>query len=105
MVPTAAAGTNGTAYSGGQINYAKFKANGDDLMNCDNSADGHHAVVMWVDSRNPGKTHTFHTYGAGTCKNALAGVNLAEGSGITFMSCIGEGSEIYACGEILTRKA
>ncbi|MET0693164.1 MAG: hypothetical protein ABWY56_04500 [Propionibacteriaceae bacterium] len=105
LVPTASAGTNATAYSAAYVNYAKFKAYGDDLINCDNSADGHHAVVQWVDSRNPGKVHTSRVSGYGNCKNALAGVNLAEGSGITFMSCIGEGTAIYGCGDIKSAKA
>jgi hypothetical protein len=106
MVPTASAGTNKTVYSAAYANYASFRANGDDLMNCDNVADGHHAVVKWVDSRDPSRTRTARNYGgAGSCTNALAGVNLAEGSGITFMSCIGEGAAVYGCGAIVSARA
>ena len=66
MVPMASAGTNKTVYSGASINYASFKAYGDDLFNCDNSADGHHAVVRWVDSRNPSVTRVSRNYGGST---------------------------------------
>lgn len=106
MVSTASAGTNKKVYSQGYANYASFKAYGDDLWNCDNSADGHYAVVKWIDIRKPFVTRTAkNTGGAGSCKNALAGVNLPEGSQITFMSCIGEGSSIYGCGDIVSAKA
>ena len=37
--------------------------------------------------------------GSGSCQNTVAGVNLPAGSGITFMSCIGDGSAVYGCGK------
>ena len=102
----AEAGTNNSVWSAGHVNEASFVAYGDDLFNCDYTADGHHAVVQWVDGRDPGKVHTARNKGGnGTCTNALAGVNLAEGSGIAFHSCIGEGTRIYSCGPDVTAVA
>ena len=97
-VTVAHAGTDNVVASSGRANYVHFRSYGDDLLNCDARADGHHAVVQWVDGRNPGLVRTHrNTAGSGTCRNALAGVNLREGSGITFHSCIGEGRRIYGC--------
>jgi hypothetical protein len=104
---TAQAGTPGPTVQstdGGSV--AFFEDDGDDLYVCDSRADGHSAVVQWIDGRNPGKVRTFkNSAGNGKCRNALAGVNLAEGSGIVYFACLGEGTKVYNCGEIGKGKA
>ncbi len=104
---TADAGTSGPSVQsthGGSVAY--FINNGDDLYVCDNRADGHSAVVRWIDGRDPGRVRTYkNSAGNGTCRNALAGVNLVEGSGISYFACLGEGTRVYDCGEIGSGRA
>lgn len=90
--------------SAGGVNHATFLSYGEHLYNCDDTADGHHAVVQWVDAKDPDTVHTRHNYkGKGSCQDI--NLSLPEGSRITYVSCVGEGSWIYNCGDIMVDRA
>jgi hypothetical protein len=60
--------------------------------------------IRWVDATDPGTVHTRHsTSGKSTCQKI--NLSLPENSGIVYMSCVGEGSRIYHCGDTAKDRA
>jgi len=74
-----------------------WQQNGDLMWVCDHHADGWSVVVVATFNGSDRK-YKWHTAGANKCTERSYG-NLAEGTGFSFMTCLGKGAENFVAWE------